>query len=126
MNQSLVDRLVATLSAPRGVIRKDPILRLAEMFGPEGNLEKFVEWLNLDTTQAMLEVLRDLAVNTPPPIASPDVHVQYGVTSGLQLALKILEDPTILFPNLFAPAAAEPPEADYSTSPDHDQEEPTA
>lgn len=118
MNQSLVDRLAATLSTPRGVIKVDPILRLAEMFGPDGNREKFMDWLRQDTTAAMLECLRDLSSNIPPPISSADVHVQYGVTSGLQLAVKILEDPTILFSQLFQPAAAVPPEADYSTSPD--------
>ena len=117
MNQALVDRLSAMLSAPRGVIRKDPVLRLAEMFGPEGDREKFLRWASDETTRAMRAVLRDLAVNVPAPLASADVHVQYGVTSGIQLALRILEDPTILFSQLFQPEAGEPPEADYTTNP---------
>lgn len=63
----------------------------------------FYEWLAAPMTQLMTQAVEELADN--PPLARTDTKetllVQYGVTSGLQMAAKLLTNPRRIFPELF-------------------------
>lgn len=64
----------------------------------------FREWRRNPFTRAFVNALAEF-VDSPPPatqIVGPDgVLVQYGVTAGLALALKLLTQPNRVFPEVF-------------------------
>ena len=70
----------------------------------------FWEWLALPTTQRMVRALEELADN-PAPLScdtKETLLVQYGITTGLQLAAKLLSSPRRVFPEVFRDRAAAP------------------
>lgn len=79
---------------------------------------EFESWRTHPMTLLMVDCLRELSM-TPPAayVATPDIGVQYGVSSGLSLASAFMSDPRTLYPFLFSGAApGDPrpvPEADY-------------
>lgn len=64
---------------------------------------QFWEWLASPFSQKMVRALEEMADN--PPVLSADTRdsllVQYGVTTGLQLAVKMLSNPKRVFPDVF-------------------------
>ena len=84
----------------------------------------FNEWRYNDNTMLMLEALRELSQTPPPAYLDTDsIPVQYGVSSGLSLAVNFIDDPSVLLPALFTGAAlgSAPilmPETDYSVDPE--------
>lgn len=64
---------------------------------------QFWGWLAQPYTQKMVRALEELADN--PPVLPADMNdtllVQYGITTGLQLAIKLLSNPRRVFPEVF-------------------------
>ena len=70
-------------------------------------------------TKLVLSAVRDLAVNGPLSLDVKETAVQYGVTSGLNLAAQLMDDPSVVFPELFTGIGSSPkrlPEENYETS----------
>ena len=64
---------------------------------------QFWEWLALPYTQKMVRALEEMADNPPalPADTKDTLLVQYGITTGLQLAAKLLASPRRVFPEVF-------------------------
>lgn len=62
--------------------------------------DAFYEWLALPMTQLAVRALEELADN-PPVSSQQDALLQYGMTTGLQTAAKLLTQPKRLYPELF-------------------------
>lgn len=71
---------------------------------------EFWSWLALPVTQRMVRALEELADNPAPlPCDTKEtLLVQYGITTGLQLAVKLLSNPRRVFPEVFRDPASEP------------------
>ena len=95
------------LAAPAsGVLALRRHLSRAEM------LDTFRKW-------ADDPAVRDLAVNGPLSLDVKETAVQYGVTSGLNLAAQLMDDPSVVFPELFTgidSSSRSLPEENYETS----------
>lgn len=89
--------------APDGVIAQSGVSAFRRRYLDPSTAEKFFGWTNLAETKLAKDVLRDLALHGPVGMANPpqDTLVQYGMTLGLQLALQILDDPSLVFPEVF-------------------------
>lgn len=63
----------------------------------------FWSWLAEPYTQRMTRALEELADNPPlyPADARETLLVQYGITTGLQLAVKLLTNPKRVYPEVF-------------------------
>ncbi len=110
-------RLEAVYATRGGVLKSNPVNDAAVRWGPDGDVNKLKEWLADETTRQIIDLLRELAFNPPSGLVSMDKLENYGLTSGLQLAVRVVEDPTILFTHAFDKAAPErtaSPEADYT------------
>lgn len=85
-------------------------------WGPDGMPDELRLWLDSPVTKLVVELVKELAMN-PPTAYAGSVVENYGLTTGLQLASAVIEDPTILFPGLFeeAPQQTALPVADYNT-----------
>lgn len=76
-------------------------LKAALMSGKSSE-DAFYQWLAEPFTQAVTRALEELADN--PPATGADVALQYGFTSGLQLAVKLMTQPKRVFPEVFQDA----------------------
>lgn len=63
--------------------------------------DQFYEWLVHPMTQLVVRALEELADNPLDNLPQQDVLLQYGVTSGLQMAVKLMTQPKRLYPELF-------------------------
>lgn len=89
-------------------------------------MNEFIKWRENPVTIAYLSALRALAVTPPAGYVQTDsVSVQFGVQSGVVLALSLAEDPTTLYPSLFTGAtsgaamdASESLQTEYTAAPD--------
>ena len=118
MTPTEILRMNAAFLTRGGALRVNPITEASVRWGPEGDVEKLREWMADETTQQMVALIKELTFNPPPGIVSPDKLENYGMTTGIQLAVRVLEDPTILFADKFvAKNAGETalPDADYAT-----------
>lgn len=102
------------LAAPAsGVLALRRHLSRAEM------LDTFRKWADDPMTKLVLSAVRDLAVNGPLSLDVKEMAVQYGVTSGLNLAAQLMDDPSVVFPELFTgigSSSGRLPEENYETS----------
>lgn len=107
-------------SAPDGYNVPSGVTAFRERFVPLDSALTFKEWSELPVTRLVRGALQSLVLSGPTSVASSDAAVQYGVTSGLTLALQLLTDPSIVYPELFTgvvkPEARAPLEPTYSTS----------
>lgn len=64
---------------------------------------QFWDWLALPYTQKVVRALEEMADNPPalPADTGDTLLVQYGITTGLQLAVKLLSSPRRVFPEVF-------------------------
>jgi hypothetical protein len=118
---------VSTATSPRGG-RFSPggLVEFLSFFSHREALEEFLKWRGHPATVRFLGALRAMAANVPPAYLNRDsVELQYGVTSGLGLAVTLIDDPTSLYPELFTkegstpgPGGAPEPEASYMVAPD--------
>lgn len=65
--------------------------------------DAYWKWLGDPYTQRMTRALEELADNPPPYPGDTEASllVQYGITTGLQLAAKLLTNPRRVFPDVF-------------------------
>lgn len=63
----------------------------------------YYEWLASSITQLVVRALEELADN-PPVSTNQDALIQYGMTSGLQMAVKLITQPKRLYPEVFQDA----------------------
>lgn len=118
MTTVMQNRILGAFSAPYGVMRSNPIIEAAMLWGPDGDTADLREWLADPTTKRMIALVQELAVNPPTTHVGADKIENYGLTSGLQLAVQVLSDPTMLFPLVFAISEQTAlPATDYSTEP---------
>lgn len=118
MTSVMQNRILEAFSAPHGVLKSNPIIDAATLWGPNGDVSDLRAWLANPTTQRVLSLIKELAVNPPTRHVGNDKAENYGLTSGIQLAAQVMEDPTVLFPLVFAVADQTALiETDYSTEP---------
>ena len=107
MDNPVATRLAA--QRPGGVLGPSGIAHFRELYAGQDKAEKFNEWANLTGTKLLRDALHDLALHAPPMLATSDDYlVQYGMSLGLSLAARLVEDPSSVFPELFTsvPGAA--------------------
>ena len=98
-----------------GVLALRRTLSRAEM------LDAFRKWAEDPMTKLVLSAVRDLATNGPLSFDVKETAVQYGVTSGLNLAAQLMDDPSVVYPELFTgidSSSMRLPEENYETSTD--------
>jgi len=99
-----------------GVLVPNPVLEASVMWGPAGDTTALRAWLVDPVTVRVLGLIKELAVNPPSGLVGVDKIENYGLTSGLQLAARVMEDPTMLFPQVYdGPGPTARPEPDYET-----------
>ena len=117
MTDATRTRMLSVFATRVGVLAANPVLEAAEAWGPQGDVSALKVWLRDPVTQRVLSLVKELAINPPSGVVSLDKLENYGLTSGLQLAARVMEDPTILFPQVFESSEQTAlPEPDYSTS----------
>lgn len=70
-------------------------------------------------TRLVLSAIRDLSVFGPPGVEESGIAVQYGMTAGLNLAAQLIDDPSVVYPELFTGVVSESvriPDENYTTS----------
>lgn len=97
------------------------LAEIQERFQSPESRDAFGNWRRDPVTLMMLDALREIA-RTPPVgyIDTDEIGVQFGVSSGVDLAAAFLDDPSVLYPHLFtgaAPGSAEPLPSDYAADP---------
>lgn len=77
-------------------------LRVTLMSGADAE-RQYWDWLALPYTQKMVRALEEMADNPPvfPADSKDTLLVQYGITTGLQLAVKLMSNPRRVFPEVF-------------------------
>ena len=90
----------------------------ATLMSGKASEDAFYQWLAEPFTQKVTRALEELSDN--PPAVGDDVALQYGLTTGLQLAVKLMTQPKRLFPEVFqdAPAADGGLEKSYTANAD--------
>lgn len=90
----------------------------AALMSGKASENAFYQWLAEPFTQAVTRVLEELADN--PPVCGEDVALQYGFTSGLQLAVKLMTQPKRVYPEVFqdAPSGDEGLDRSYTANAD--------
>lgn len=91
----IASRLTPGVLGTSGVDRMRHSLRMAETAKP------FDKWASDPITTLIRDAIRDMALRgtTPSPT---NVDVAYGITCGLQLAARMMEDPSTVYPDVFA------------------------
>jgi hypothetical protein len=109
-------RAAIAASRSAGYLAGSAVGRLFDKYTPQASAEAFAKWRVMPETMLFIDVLRELARN--PAIVLPETdsyEVQFGVTSGLQEAAALLDDPSQIFTKLFTartPAGPAPDTAD--------------
>lgn len=109
--------------SPDGYIAQSGVASFRRRLVDPASAEEFHAWAENPLTVLLRSALQDLVVNGPLGMANPptDVAVQYGFTSGLSLALQLITDPSIVFPEVFRgrAASAKPmPDQTFDTDPE--------
>ncbi len=95
------------------------VLALRRSLSGTEMLGAFRKWAEDPMTKLILSAVRDLAVNGPLALDVKETAVQYGVTAGLNLAAQLMDDPSVVFPELFVgidSSSQALPEENYETS----------
>lgn len=102
-----------------GYVATGGVTALRRMLLPAAAASEFRKWSEDRITVLVRDALRDMALNGPTHVAAQDAAVQYGVTAGLALALQLVTDPSLVYPELFTGVVARQPASpvpDYGTS----------
>ena len=108
------DRVVSAKSVAADGAKAPPLRRLQAVVRDEKALAEFLDWSGSPFGRLAVGALRDLALWGPVSTEESDVAVQYGVTVGLSLAARLLEDPSAVMPQERQPAPA--PSMDFQVS----------
>lgn len=81
--------------------------------------DAFYAWLAEPMTQLVVRAIEEMADN-PPVVDKAAIETQYGVTSGLQIAAKLMTQPRRLFPEVLQDPKGQEPTLDraYTTNAD--------
>lgn len=81
--------------------------------------DAFYAWLAEPMTQLVVRAIEEMADN-PPVVDKAAIETQYGVTSGLQIAAKLMTQPRRLFPEVLQDPKGQEPALDraYTTNAD--------
>ena len=108
------DRVAAATASAADGTRVPPLRRLRDVVRSGESLAEYLDWSGSPFGRLAVGALRDLALWGPVPTQSADVAVQHGVSIGLSLAARLLEDPSAVMP---PERRQEPlPEMDFSVS----------
>ena len=103
-----------------GYVATSGVSVLRRMFASVESASEFEQWSKERTTMLVRDALRDLALNGPAHVDAEGAAVQYGVSVGLNLALQLVTDPSLVYPELFTGVsrtrASAPIRPDFSTS----------
>ena len=110
------DRMVSATSVAADGTKAPPLRRLRAVVRDEKALAEFLDWSGSPFGKLAVGALRDLALWGPVSTVDSDVAVQYGVTVGLSLAARLLEDPSGVMPPDHA--VPKPPDMNFSVSAD--------
>lgn len=110
------DRVAGAVTGAEPGARKPPLRRLADVVADASSLDEYFEWADRPFGRLMVASLRDLALWGSPAAEGADVAVQHGMSLGLALAARLLEDPTSVMPPRQSQAPA--PSMDYKLSPE--------
>ena len=77
--------------------------RLLSYLSGEDGRKRFEEWRELPATKLFVDAIKSLTDTCAAGIQSDPtgIAVAYGVTSGINLAARLLDDPTRVFPSMF-------------------------
>ena len=118
--ESPVDQRLATVAgSPSGHLAPSGVQAYRNAL--DGNASAFADWRRHPMTKKLLGAMQDIVLHAPAELATEDRLVQYGVTSGLTLALQLVADPSSVWPGVFGKntneqARAEMPMMDFSTT----------
>lgn len=117
MSDAVQDRLASV--AP-GRFGGPGVAEFRRKYAADSMAQAYADFANTPVTRSVRAVLKDLALHPPAVVGDgASVAVQHGLTLGLGLAAQLLEDPTLVFPELFAAVpAAGGTGKDPGTSPD--------
>lgn len=108
------DQVTAAAAAAAAGTKAPPLRRLQDVVRSQESLAEYLDWSSSPFGALAVGALRDLALWGPPSAVGSDVAVQHGITLGLSLAARLLEDPSAV---IGTPAPRErPPEMDFGTS----------
>ena len=108
------DRIVSAESVAADGTRVPPLRRLQAVVRDDKALAEFLDWSGSPFGRLAVGALRDLALWGPVSTEEADVSVQYGVTVGLSLAARLLEDPSAVMPQDRKPVQS--PSMDFQVS----------
>lgn len=86
---------------PGGYIEPSGLSALVDALGRPGVSSSFHTWAGQGMTRLIAGAIRDLILNQPLGLSEQDVHVQYGITQGLEMAYQLISDPSVLLPGVF-------------------------
>ena len=110
------DRMVAAEAVAADGTRVPPLRRLQAVVRDDKSLAEFLDWSDSPFGRLAVGALRDLALWGPVSSEDADTAVQYGVTVGLSLAARLLEDPSAVMPQERKPTQS--PSMDFQVSAD--------
>lgn len=111
------DRMEAAEAGAAAGVVAPPLRRLRDVAADAKSRAEYLDWASSPFGKLAVGALRDIALWGPPAVASSDVSVQYGVSIGLSLAARILEDPTAVI-RLPSPEPPKAPIMDFAVSTD--------
>lgn len=119
MESPVDQRLAAVTGSPSGHLAPSGVQAYRNAL--DGNASAFADWRRHPMTKKLLGAMQDIVLHAPAELATEDRLVQYGVTSGLTLALQLVADPSSVWPGVFGKntneqARAEMPMMDFSTT----------
>lgn len=119
MESPVDQRLAAVAGSPSGHLAPSGVQAYRNAL--DGNASAFADWRRHPMTKKLLGAMQDIVLHSPAELATEDRLVQYGVTSGLTLALQLVADPSSVWPGVFGKntneqTRVEMPMMDFSTT----------
>ena len=100
MSTPVIDRVSAVQA---GGCRASGLPALRAQFNSADSEKSYDEWAKHPVTGLVRKALYDMAINGPASMQSSESYaVQYGMTLGLGLAAQLLDDPSVVFPDIFS------------------------
>ena len=110
-------RADAASHVPDGTVVPSGVVALRRALA--GNASAFADWRREPMTRVVLRALQGFVMYPPASVQSTDALVQYGVSQGLLLAIQLVADPSLIWPDVFGEGAAQGtglPVMDFETS----------
>lgn len=125
MQDPAVTQLVNVLLADQRSRRIGGVERLLVRLSNEAGRKVFEDWAKLEVTRLFVDALKSLAETYPLQNGTDanGIAMAYGCQSGIGLAVRLIEDPTRVFPSIYDGSAnlaermvqLQPPEPSYKT-----------